>query len=46
MIISYSKHGKSGGVDYAIKNDTARVLEGDPKLTKSLIEQSKNKLKY
>lgn len=46
MIISYSKHGKSGGVDYAINNKTARVLEGDPKLTKSLIEQSKNKLKY
>ena len=46
MIIAYSKHGKSGGVKYAISNKTAKVLAGDPKITEQLIKQNKNKLKY
>ena len=46
MIIAYSKHGKSGGVRYAISNKTAKVLVGDPKITEQLIKQNKNKLKY
>ena len=46
MIIAYSKHGKIGGVRYAISNKTAKVLVGDPKITEQLIKQNKNKLKY
>jgi len=46
MMISYSKHGKTGGVKYAINNKTAKVLVGDPQITEQLIKHNKNKLKY
>ena len=46
MIISYSKHGRSGTSKYPLENETAKVLLGDRDLTERLIQNSNNKLKY
>jgi len=46
MIISYSKHGRSGTSKYPFENETAKVLHGDREITERLIENNKNKLKY
>lgn len=46
MIISYSKHGRSGTSKYPLENETAKVLLGDRDITERLIQNSKNKLKY
>ena len=48
MLIKYFEKGKgrTGPVEYALKNKTAKVIKGNPELTKQLIKNNKNKLKY
>ena len=48
MIIKYFSSGssKSGAVEYVEKNETARILKGNTNITKELIKNNDNKLKY
>ncbi len=52
MIIKYFRGGKSksGAVEYLlnerVEQGTARVLRGNPEITKQLIKENSNKLKY
>jgi hypothetical protein len=48
MIIKYFSSGSSssGAVEYIEKNETAKVLKGNPNLTRDLIKNNTNKLKY
>jgi len=48
MIIKYFSSGSSSGgaVEYVEKNETAKTIKGNNNLTRDLIKNNTNKLKY